>query len=346
MINLLKIKYPIIQAPMLGVTTPEMVAAVSNEGGLGSLPVGGLSPEITLELIRKTKSLTNNPFAVNLFAHKNPPLDIPQIEAMKKFLKKLCDENKLPYQPPEISSLKFNSYTDQISVLLDENIPIVSFTFGILNDESIKQLQNKGTVLIGTATCLKEAMIQDEKGIDVIVAQGIEAGGHRGTFLEDEPLPMVGLMSLVPQIVQHIKKPVVAAGGINDGRTIKSAFLLGAQAVQAGTAFITSHESLAIPAYKQALQHATDTDAVLTKAFSGRWLRGIKNKFVIAVEQSGLEIPAYPIQGGLIAAIRAAAQQENNKEFSGLLAGQSSFKCEEKSSAEIFRKLLTEAEFM
>jgi len=331
---------------MLGVTSPEMVAAVSNEGGLGSLPVGGLSAEKTRELIHKTKSLTSKPFAVNLFAHKIPATNIPQTESMKAFLKKLCDDNQVPYQPPAISDLKFFSYTDQIHVLIEENIPIVSFTFGILNDESIKSLKNNGTILMGTATCLKEAKIQDEKGIDIIVAQGIEAGGHRGTFLEDEPLPMIGLMSLVPQIVGHIKKPVVAAGAINNSRTIKAAFLLGAQGVQVGTAFITSHESLAIPAYKKAVQEATDADTILTKAFSGRWLRGIRNKFVTAVEQSGLEIPDYPIQGGLIASIRMAAQKQNNKEFSGLLAGQSSFTCEEKSSAEIFRKLLDGAEFM
>lgn len=342
--SLLKIEYPIVQAPMLGVTTPEMVAAVANEGGLGSLPIGGLSPSQTVELIRKTKTLTQKPFAVNLFANSVGEPIPEDVIAMQDFLEKFCLENQIPYEKKPIDTFRYYSYTEQIDILLSEDIPIVSFTFGMLNDESIQALKNKGVVLIGTATCVKEGKLLEEKGIDVVVAQGIEAGGHRGTFLEDEPLPMVGLMSLLPKMVSHVSVPVIAAGGIYDGRTIHAAFSLGAQGVQPGTAFVASDESAAIASYKSALNQAKDTDTVLTKSFSGRWARGIRNKFISAVDSSGLTIPAYPFQISLAASIRAHANQRNDKECTALWAGQSASKAEAKPAAEIFRNMVREVE--
>lgn len=341
----LKIKYPIVQAPMLGVTTPEMVAAISNHGGLGSLPVGGLAAVKTTELIQKTKALTTSPFAVNLFANplpKNP--DKIKFELMQDLLEQICRDNELSFERQSFDSLQFHSYTEQIDCLLSENIPVVSFTFGTLDPESISAFKEQGVILIGTATCLKEAKILDQIGIDIITAQGIEAGGHRGTFLEGEPLSTIGLMSLIPQLVERISKPILAAGGINDGKTIKAALTLGAQGVQPGTAFIASDESGAIPAYKKYLQDAIDSDSVLTRSFSGRWARGLKNKFITAIEKSGLLIPEYPIQVSLTSKIRTAAQQQNNKEFTALWAGQSAFKSEMKPIVEIFNKLITETE--
>lgn len=340
----LKIKYPIIQAPMLGVTTPEMVAAISNHGGLGSLPAGGLSPVKTIELIHKTKSLTASPFAVNLFSNHLPVPHKDDFETMQDLLEKICLENHLGFERQSFDSLKFYSYTEQIDCLLHENIPVVSFTFGTLNDEAIQTFKERGIILIGTATCLKEAKILDQVGIDIITAQGIEAGGHRGTFLENEPLPMVGLMSLIPELSVQIHKPILAAGGINDGGTIKAAFILGAKGVQIGTAFIASDESGAVLSYKEALQNAVDTDSVLTRSFSGRWARGLKNKFISEVQRSGIAIPEYPIQGSLTWPIRMEAQQHNNKEFMALWAGQSASKSETKPIADIFIKLIKQAE--
>jgi nitronate monooxygenase len=343
----LGLKYPIVQAPMLGVTTPEMVAAISNQGGLGSLPVGGLSPEKTIGLIQKTKSLTQSPFAVNLFSNTLPQQPIKIItERMQDFLNKICIENGLDCEPLSFDSLQFHSYINQIDCLLRENIAAVSFTFGSLDATSIKSLKQQGTVLIGTATCLEEAQVLDEIGIDIITAQGIEAGGHRGTFLNTPALPMIGLMSLIPQIASKISKPVIAAGGISDGRSIDAAFTLGAKGVQIGTAFIASDESAAIPAYKEALRNAEDCDTVLTKTFSGRWARGLKNKFITALENSGLEIPGYPIQGNLTLPMRIAAQRQNNREFTSLWAGQSAYRSEMKSAAAIFSQLVAEANSM
>jgi len=340
----LKVDYPVIQAPMLGFTTPEMVAAISNQRGLGSLPVGGLSPEKTLELIRKTKALTPHPFAINLFSHTIPKPDKQKCARMQELLEKICLENGIAYKKQSLEDVRFYNYTEQVECILNENIPIVSFTFGALDTQTIKTFKQRGVTLIGTATSLKEAQLLDNIGINMIAAQGIEAGGHRGTFLENEPLPMVSAMQLVSQLTRHINKPIIAAGGINTGETIKAAFALGAQGVQIGTAFIASEESSAIPSFKSYLKHSTDNDSVLTKAFSGRWARGLKNKFIAEVEASGLEIPPYPIQNSLTAPLRNAAQQNNNKEFTNLWAGLGASKAETKPIAELFLKLIRQAE--
>lgn len=338
------ISYPVIQAPMLGVTTPQMVAAISNAGGLGSLPVGGLSPARTRELIRETKKLTAKPFAVNLFTHALPEFNEQQAEEMQQFLIGLAARNNLQFTPEPLTSFKFYTYQDQIEILIEEHINIISFTFGILDDESITRLKSSGTLLIGTATSLKEARILDNIGIDMIVAQGIEAGGHRGSFIEDEPLPQTGLMSLLIQITDHIQKPVIAAGGMCNGKSINAALKLGAVAVQPGTIFVASDESLAIPAYKLILQKTTDTDSVLTRAFSGRWARGIRNQMLEAIDNSGITILPYPYQNSLTTAFRAAAQKQNNADLINLWTGQCGYTAQQKPSAEIFKWLIDDTE--
>lgn len=340
----LQIQYPIVQAPMLGVTTPEMVVAIANEGGLGSLPVGGLSPEKTTELIQKTKQLTQRPFAVNLFAHAIPEVDLAKASQMQDFLVGLGKKYGLEFPELHLETLSFYSYKTQIDILIAEQIPIVSFTFGIPDDEWLQKLKASGTILIGTATCLAEALLLDQKGVDMITAQGIEAGGHRGTFLETIPLPQVGVMALVPQIVNRIGKPVLASGAINDGKTIKAAFAMGASAVQIGTAFIATTESLAIPAYQQAVLAAKDTDSQLTLAFSGRWARGLQNQFMTEVEHSGFTPLPYPIQNSLTTALRQKAQQLNKGDFTNLWSGQSAPKIHLPDCAAIFRELIRQAE--
>jgi nitronate monooxygenase len=338
----LNIQYPIIQAPMLGVSTPEMAAAVSNEGGLGSLPIGGLSPDASAELINKTKTLTAKPFSINFFAHDIPEVDIAEAEKMQDLLDKLCREHEIPYEKEDVSKLRFYSYKDQVDVLLEAEVQSISFTFGVPDDATIKAFKQKKKLLVGSATSLREAQILDAKGIDMICAQGIEAGGHRGTFITDEPLPQVGLISLVSQIRDKINKPVLAAGGIADGKAIKAMLVLGADAVQIGTAFIASPESKAIAGYKEELLKSTDTSSELTRTFSGRWARGIRNKFMKAVDASGLTIPPYPIQNSLTTKLRAVAQKMDNKDFTNLWAGQSSYKAEAQSTRAIFIRLLKE----
>jgi len=319
----LKLNYPIIQAPMLGVSTPEMAAVVSNQGGLGSLAVGGLSPEITQQLIRKTKSLTNNPFAVNLFVHQVPAYTEKDLEPMRQLLMQLANKRGYQLEPADLSNFQFQTYHDQLNILIEEEITIVSFTFGCMDSVSIQLLKDKGCVLIGTATCLEEALFLQHQNIDMITVQGIEAGGHRGTFIESNTLPQIGLFSLLPQITQAVNIPCIAAGGINSAQTIKAAFDLGAVAVQIGTAFIRTNESQAISSYKKKVEDAKDTDTSLTKAFSGRWARGIRNEMMQQIEQIGIAVPPYPLQNSLTGTLRKLAQQNNDYEYTNLWAGQS-----------------------
>lgn len=339
-IDVLQITYPIVQAPMLGVTSPEMVAAVSNEGGLGSLPVGGLSPDITLQLIRKTKSLTNKPFAVNLFAHSIPEHTNEDAMAMQQLLLQLAAKKGYQLDATHLIDFQFYTYHDQLDILIEEEISIVSFTFGCLDTPSIRLLKENGCTLIGTATCVAEALFLQQEGIDMIAVQGIEAGGHRGTFLENIPLPQVGLFSLVPQIKEAVSLPIIAAGGIYSPQTIRAAFDLGADAIQVGTAFIGTEESEAIPAYKNRLTTAKDIDTALTRSFSGRWARGIRNKLMTEIEQTGIPIPPYPYQNSLTAKLRKLAQQAGDSDYTNLWAGQSAGGSNFTKSTEVFRYLV------
>lgn len=325
--SLLNISYPIVQAPMLGVTTPAMVAAVCNAGALGSLPVGGLSPDRARELIRATKALTSRPFAVNLFAH--PPVgevNNEEIALMQDFLAELCLEFKIPYERQDAENFRFYYYEDLIEVLLEEDIPVVSFTFGELKAEVISALKANGAVIAGTATSIAEAKVLAKAGSDMITIQGVEAGGHRGSFLKDEPLPQLGLFSLLPQVADEVSLPLLAAGGIFNARTVKAAFALGASGVQVGSLFITADESAASEAYKEAILHAKDTSTTLTRAFSGRWARGIKNEFMQRMEAKSISIPYYTFQNQLMTPVRLHAQKNNIKDFVALWAGQSAGK--------------------
>jgi nitronate monooxygenase len=342
----LKISYPIIQAPMLGVSTPEMAAAVSNKGGLGSLPVGGLSPEATSQLIHKTKSLTNKPFAVNLFAHNVKHYADKDIEAMRQFILQLSNKRGLKVEASDLSDFKFHTYHDQVEILVQEEIAIVSFTFGCLDQKSIQLLKDKGITLIGTATCVEEALFLQEQNVDMISVQGIEAGGHRGTFLETIPLPQIGLFSLLPQIAKAVQIPCIAAGGINTPQTMKAAFELGAMAVQIGTAFIGTNESEAIPSHKRKLEEAKETNTTLTKAFTGKWARGFRNELMKEIEQSGIPIPPYPLQNSLTAKLRRLAQLADDSEYTSLWAGQSAGLNFPKQAGQVLMELAKQYEAM
>ena len=327
---------------MLGVSTPEMAAAVSDQGGLGSLPVGGLSPDV----IRQTKEMTDRPFAVNLFVHDIPACSETEVSAMQELLLKLAHKRGYPLDENDLSNFTFYTYQDQLEVLVDEKISVISFTFGCLDAPSIRLLQSKGMVLMGTATCVEEALFLEEKGIDMVVVQGIEAGGHRGTFMDHIPLPQVGLFSLLPQIAAAVQVPCIAAGGIYHGTTLKAAFESGAAGVQVGTAFIGTQESNAIPAYREKLATSTEVDSSLTRAFSGRWARGLRNQFMADIEESGIPIPPYPFQNSLTTKLRILAQQNNDAEYTNLWAGQSPVHIPEQSAKEVFRYFAKEFDMM
>ncbi|MGH7884670.1 MAG: NAD(P)H-dependent flavin oxidoreductase, partial [Thermodesulfobacteriota bacterium] len=274
-----KISYPIIQAPMAGgPTTPELIAAVSNNGGLGSLGAGYLTPQKLREEIKKTKELTDKPISVNIFVPEFPSDDTDQKEKIIELLKPYREELGLS-EVPEISALQ-QSFDEQLNVIIEEGINILSFTFGIPLDDWIKRLKDENMILIGTATTVDEAIELENKGVDVVVAQGSESGGHRGTFKGKFENSLVGTIALVPQVVDNVSIPVIAAGGIMDARGIVASLVLGASGVQMGSAFLTCNESGAHDLHKKAILESKESDTVITKVFSGKMARGIRNKFV------------------------------------------------------------------
>lgn len=336
-----QIKYPIVLAPMLGVVTPQMVAAVSNAGGLGGLPLGGQPVEVANRLIEETKRLTNQIFAVNLFAHEQPDLtrNGEVIKQMQRFIADIYLKKGWGIVPePEY---KFNTYHDLIDVIIQTEIKVVSFTFGILDEENISKLKSHGIGLIGTATCVEEAIIIEKAGADMVVAQGIEAGGHRGTFIKGH-LPQVGLIPLVQQIAESVEIPVIAAGGIHDTDSMKAAFDCGASAVQIGSHFIQADESLATDEQKRILRNSSDISTTLTKGFSGKWARGIRNDFTERVES--LDIPDYPIQNLLTRNMRTKAREHGDYEYMSLWAGQNARYGKAATTKEIMNQLIESIE--
>jgi len=334
------IDHPIVQAPMAGgPTSPELVAAVSNAGALGCIAGGYLTPQAFQEIIQKVKSQTQNPFCVNLFAKSQDPYK-PIGPAAKQALIDLSKE--LQINPPDFDATPTDNLDQLLEVVLQEKPPLVSTTFGLLEPHWAEKIQAYGGRLIGTATTVAEARAIEKAGCFAVVAQGFEAGGHRGAFLKPEQ--PVGLFSLVPQIVDAVQIPVIASGGIMDGRAIVAALALGSVAVQMGTAFLTTTESAAPPAYKAALQTAKDTDTVLTKAFSGKYARGIANRFTTLMQPLEAELASYPAQNSLTTAIRAHAKKTGTPNLMSLWSGQSPSQTRSLPAASLIAELLKEIE--
>ena len=317
----LGITYPIIQAPMAGgFTPPELVAAVSNAGGLGSFAAALLSPDEIRAGIEQVRRLTARPFNVNLFVLDPPRPDAGEVQRAIELLRPIREELGLPSgQPP---ARWCQDAREQLEVLIELRVPVASFTFGLLDGADIERLHRSGSVVIGTATNVAEARAWAEKGADAVCAQGAEAGAHRSTFLGGLDEGLIGSLALVPQVVDAVRVPVVAAGGIADGRGVAAALVLGAAGVQIGTAFLNCAEAPIHPAYRAALRAARETDTRVTRVFSGRPARGIVNEFMRRFEPRAHEIPAYPVQNALTGEIRRAAAASNRPEFMSLWAGQ------------------------
>lgn len=319
--EVLAIKHPIVQAPMAGgPTTPELIAAVSNAGGLGSLGAAYLPPETLREQVKEIRSLTEEPFGVNLFVPSLFEADPERIEHANMLLGPYRRE--LGIEAPEKVSSFEESFEDQLEMVLKERVAVFSFTFGFLGPELVGRLKENGTTVIGTATTVREGLRLEEDGVDMVVAQGSEAGGHRGTFLSDFKDALIGTMALVPQMVDALSIPVIASGGIMDGRGLAAALVLGAEAAQMGTAFLACEESGAHPEFKRAVLEAAEDETTVTRAFSGRAARGIKNRFLIEVGEHEEELPPFPIQNALTKDVRTAAQRQDRPEYMSLWAGQ------------------------
>lgn len=341
-----QVELPIIQAGMAGnITSPQLVAAVSEAGGLGTLGGAYMTPDALRNAIREIKQLTRKPFAVNLLLY--PEVAPPAISA--SYLAWL-NEQRVRVGLPESTGdfpLHVDSIEERFQIILEEGVPVFSFAFSPSGSYG-EAAKRAGMKLIGMATTLDEALILQQEGVDAIVAQGGEAGGHRGTFFvgEEGDGACIGTLPLVNLIAQSIPGlPVIAAGGIMDGRGLVAALSLGADGVQLGTRFLAARESTAHPAYKERLLQAKETDSCVTRAFSGRPARGLRNHFIQSMKERGVEPLPFPVQNRLTSIIRATATRTGDSESMSMWAGQGVAQLrEEESAAEIIRKLLAEAD--
>jgi nitronate monooxygenase len=336
--KILNIILPIIQAPMAGsATTPELVAAVSNAGGLGSLGAGYMTADEIKLAIKKIRALTNKPFSVNLFIPEKHHATDEQIEHARKVVQASCaelnftvDSIKPPYAPP---------FKEQMNVIVEEKVPVFSFTFGIPSAYWLEIFKRNKLTLIGTATSLEEALFLEKNGIDAIVAQGSEAGGHRGTFLGKAENALMELSSLTSILVENIKVPIIAAGGIMNAKGIVDTLLLGASAIQMGTAFLCCTESGISPLYKKFLLDTSHDNTILTRAFSGKLARGIVNEFITKMQPHEKNILDYPIQNALTSAMRKEAYKQNNIDFMSMWAGRAAYLCKALPAAQLIEEL-------
>ncbi|GAO25982.1 2-nitropropane dioxygenase [Alicycliphilus sp. B1] len=316
----LNISLPIIQGPMTGSDTPQLAAAVSQAGGLGMLGCGMRSPEAMAQAAAAVRAATGKPFGMNLFVLETPRPDAAEVAAAMDRLAPLYARFGLP---PEAPARWCEDFAAQFDALIAARPAVASFTFGILSAAQVRRIQSEaGSFVIGTATTPAEALAWQEVGADAVVASGMEAGGHRGTFQGDWEGSLIGTLPLVPTCVDTLKIPVIAAGGIMDGRGIAAAQALGAQAVQMGTAFLACPESSIVPAQRAAMAAAQATDTRLTRIFSGRPARGILNQAMRSLQPQEADIPAYPVQNALMGPIRRAAAQAGDAGHIALWAGQ------------------------
>ena len=315
----LKIDAPIIQGPMTGSDTPAMAAAVSQAGGLGMLGCGMRSPTAMEEAANAVRQATDRPFGMNLFVQKTPSPDPAVVQRAMERLAPLYAEFGLT---PSVPAQWCEDFNAQLDVLIAQKPAVASFTFGILDKQQVARLHAAGSYVIGTATTVAEAVAWQAVGADAVVASGMEAGGHRGTFLGDFQASMIGTLPLVAECAATLSIPVIAAGGIMHGRGIAAALALGAQAVQMGTAFLVCPESGIGAAYRQALSTAKAADTRCTRVFSGRYARGIVNPMMETLSAFELEVPEYPVQNALTGALRKAAAGAGNSGYLSLWAGQ------------------------
>lgn len=321
----LGIDYPVIQGPLGGLSSQKLTAAVSNFGGLGSFGAHGLAPEAIKEAIAEIRSLTSKPFAMNLWVSmEDEGARTSDENAFNRSLAPLTTHLAALRAPrPAFKPYSPTRFEDQARVLLDAKVPVFSFIFGIPPREILEECRAKSIVTIGTATTPEESAALQEAGVDVIVASGFEAGGHRGSFLRSAGDSLTGTLSLVPQITDKVKVPVIAAGGIADARGVIASLALGAEGVQMGTVFLASEESGASFLHRQALRGKKAGHTALTKGFTGRLARGIYNRLLEELNQEGTAVLPYPLQRSLVRNLAIPAEAAGRSDLLPLWAGQS-----------------------
>jgi nitronate monooxygenase len=316
-----RLEIPIIQAPMVGASDGALAIAVSRAGGLGTLAAGTLAPAdigVAVEAVRA--GLGAAPFGVNLLMAPKASLDAAEVDAALARLRPWYAA--LGEAPPAAPNQFAPDFEAQLEALVVAAPPIASFTFDVLSKAQVEALQRAGTYVVGTATTVAEARAWAEAGADGICVQGAEAGGHRGHFLREVEDSLVGTIALVATVRQAVDLPVIAAGGIMDGRGVAAALALGAAAAQMGTAFLLADEAVTSKPWRDAVAGAPDDPTRLTRAFTGRHARGIENRFMRELRDVEAEVPAYPVQNRLTQPLRAAAAKADQPDMISLWAGQ------------------------
>lgn len=342
-LDLMGIEHPIIQAPMAGSVGSELVIAVSESGGLGSLPCAMLSPEQMRTELGVIRQRTSRPINLNFFCHTPPAEDAQRMRAWKQRLGGYYAELGLDpeVEPPASIRLPFDSAACEV---VEEFKPeVVSFHFGLPEQTLVERVRATGAKIISSATTVDEARWLEDHGCDAIIAQGAEAGGHRGIFLGSDISTQPGTFALVPQVVDAVKVPVIAAGGIADARGIVAAFALGAAAVQIGTAYLFCPEAKVNPLHRERLRSAKDDETVITNVFTGRPARGLINRLIAEVGPIAENAPAFPLAATAVAPIRSAAEAKGSSDFTSLWAGQAAALGRELPAGELTRKLAAEA---
>ena len=311
---------PILQAPMAGAVFDAMAVAVSQAGGMGGLPVAGVAPGDIGAAVEGVRARTDAPFAVNLLMAPPSRPETATVDAALARLAPWYAELGVPL--PESPNRFAHDFDDQLQALTRAAPPVASFSFSILTRAQVDALHAAGSYVVGSANTVAEAVAWVEAGADGVCAQGFEAGGHHGYFLEDIEASSVGTMALVATVLEAVDVPVIAAGGIMDGRGVAAALALGASAVQMGSAFLLADEAIIGPVWQQAIRDAPADATRLTRAFSGRYARGLENRFVREMRAVQEQVPAYPVQNRLTQAMRAAANKAGDPQMMSLWAGQ------------------------
>ena len=341
--DLTEAKYPLFQAPMAGASNPTLVAAVSNAGAVGGLGAAATNPDALRTQIREIKSQTAGPFVVNLFAPASEQFDdtatasAALTEKMQAYYQEL-NAGEVP-TPGAI----FGPAEDQLAVLIEEQVPIISFHFGI-EAAHIEAIHAAGLKAICSATTVKEAKHLESLGIDSIIAQGSEAGGHRGTYIDHYRDSLIGTLALVPQIVDAVSVPVIAAGGIMDARGIVACRALGASAVQLGTAFLACPETGIPTPWRETLLNADGQDTTVTTVMSGKPARGIRNRYITELEAMDEPLLPYPLQYALSGPLRRESTKQGNTDFLSMWSGQGVGLIKEMSAAELVISLMSETD--
>lgn len=337
--QLLDIEYPIIQAPMAGSATVELAAAVSNAGALGSLGCGEMNIGELETSVLELRQLTDRPFNLNFMVHSDPIFDANVDSNTRKLVAPFYQSFGID-QIPSTEQTPFPAFNrETLELLLVLRPAVVSFHFGLPPVEWVGELQQAGCKVLSSATTVAEATILNNAGIDAIIAQGWEAGGHRGSFDVNYEDCGVGGLALVPQVVDRVDLPVIAAGGIADGRGIAACMVLGASAVQIGTAFLSCHEAGTSDKHRKAIQQASDSDTRLTRAFSGRPARAKSNPYIESMAEQRQPLPDYPSMYNLSMPLH---QRSDQNEASFLLYGQAAALNRELPAADLVQTLVDE----